>query len=136
MRWRRNPHFELPESLRTTELDCTLVRKVGESCAAVNASSGEEVEREFVVSNSGTEEWPSNVSLMLVNSEQPDQALSSPFPPLVPAVAIRVGEEGMLRLVFHAPNVPGTYRAEYRLGPTPSDTTFGDSLHVEVEVVG
>lgn len=90
-------------------------------------SPGEPLDKRWQVENNGTCNWDSGYSLRLVSG--PD--LGAPVEQgLFPA---RSGTRTLIRILFTAPQEPGTYRSEWQAFD-PAGNPFGDSFYLEVVV--
>jgi hypothetical protein len=90
-------------------------------------SPGDSLDKRWQVENSGTCNWDSGHSLRLVAG--PD--LGAPVEQgLFPA---RSGARTMIRLLFTAPQEPGTYRSAWQ-AYDPQGKPFGDSFFIEFVV--
>jgi hypothetical protein len=88
---------------------------------------GETLDKRWQVENSGTCNWDSGFSLRLVAG--PD--LGAPVEQgLFPA---RSGTGTRIRILFTAPQEPGTYRSEWQAFD-PAGNPFGDSFYIEIAV--
>lgn len=88
---------------------------------------GEQLDKRWRVVNNGTCNWDERYSLKLVSGlplgTSSEQAL---FP-------ARSGAQADIRLVFIAPDDPGTYRSAWQ-AYDPEDTPFGDQFYIEFVV--
>lgn len=88
---------------------------------------GSLLDKQWRVKNSGDCHWDERYRLRLVNGDAlgiaPEQAL-------YPA---RAGTEAILRLLFTAPLVAGTYYSEWQ-AYAPDRTPFGDPIFIEIVV--
>jgi hypothetical protein len=89
---------------------------------------GEVLDKRWRVSNSGTCNWDERYRLKLIAG--PD--LGAPAEQaLFPA---RRGAEATIRLLFVAPEQPGTQRSAWQ-ATSPEGETFGDPIYIEIEVL-
>jgi hypothetical protein len=87
------------------------------------------VEKAWLVTNSGTCDWGSEYRMKLTGGE----AFNSPT-----AVALypaRAGTQAILRIMFTAPLLPGTYEATWNAF-APDGTVFGDPFYLQILVTG
>ena len=91
------------------------------------ADPGEQLDKRWRVQNTGTCNWDETYGLVLVTGS--DMGAVSPQP-LYPA---RAGAEGVLRILFTAPEEPGIYRSAWQPA-APDGTFFGDSVFIEIVV--
>ena len=93
----------------------------------MQVSPGEQLDKRWRVQNSGTCNWDINYRLKLIAG--PD--LSAPIEQtLYPA---RSGTEATIRIIFIAPQEPGTYRSAWE-AYAPEGRVFGDPIFIEVVV--
>ena len=93
----------------------------------MQVSPGEQLDKRWRVSNSGTCNWDASYRLKLMAG--PD--LSAPVEQtLYPA---RSGTEAIIRIAFIAPQEPGTYRSAWE-AYDPEGRAFGDPIFIEVVV--
>jgi hypothetical protein len=92
-----------------------------------SAAAGETLDKRWLVENDGTCNWDDRYTLVLVTGAE----MGSVSPqPLYPALA---GSEAVIRIIFIAPDEPGTYRSAWQ-ALDPSGQPFGDSVFVEIVV--
>lgn len=88
---------------------------------------GSSVEKEWLVSNSGTCNWDSSYRLKWVGG---DSLGASTDQALYPA---RTGTQVTLRIVFTAPSAAGIYQSAWQAF-APDGSAFGDSVYIQIEV--
>jgi hypothetical protein len=88
---------------------------------------GESLDKRWQVVNSGECNWDKKYRLKLIAG--PEMGVPAEQA-LYPA---RSGTEATIRMVFTAPNEPGTYRSAFQAF-TPDGTAFGDAFFIEVVV--
>lgn len=88
---------------------------------------GSSVEKEWLVSNSGTCNWDSSYRLEWIGG---DTLGASTDQALYPA---RAGTQVTLRIVFTAPSAAGTYQSTWQAF-APDGSAFGDSVYIQIEV--
>ncbi len=89
---------------------------------------GEVIDKRWQVENSGTCNWDDTYHLQLIAGPDLD---APPEQALYPA---RSGTQAPIRILFTAPNDPGTYRSAWQ-AYDPQGGTFGDPFFIEVVVV-
>jgi hypothetical protein len=88
---------------------------------------GASIEKEWLVTNSGTCNWDAFYRLKLVSGE----SLGAPVEQaLFPA---RAGGQANLRIIFTAPLVTGTYQSAWQAF-SPDGTAFGDAVFMTINV--
>jgi hypothetical protein len=90
-------------------------------------SSGQPVDKQWLVSNSGTCNWDSNYRLKLINGPAMGAATEQA---LYPA---RAGVQATLRIIFTAPSDTGTYTSTWQ-AVGPSGEAFGDTIYIQIVV--
>jgi hypothetical protein len=92
-----------------------------------DVATGSSLDKRWQVKNSGSCNWDDGYSLRLVDGDglgiDPEQLL-------YPA---RAGSDLPLRLVFTAPQEPGTYRSAWQAF-SPEGDAFGDPVFIEIAV--
>ncbi len=89
---------------------------------------GERLDKRWAVENAGTCNWDAAYTLRLIAGP----ALEAPEEqPLYPA---RAGTQAVIRVLFTAPQEPGTYRSAWQAF-APSGEPFGDPIFIEIQVV-
>jgi hypothetical protein len=90
-------------------------------------TSGQTIDKQWLVTNSGTCNWDSRYHLKLINGD----AMGAPTEQaLYPA---RAGAQATLRIVFTAPSALGTYRSAWQAFG-PNDEAFGDPIYIQINV--
>jgi len=85
------------------------------------------LEKEWLVTNSGTCHWDSGYRLKLVGGE----AMGAPLElALHPA---RAGTQATVRISFTAPLLAGTYQSAWQAF-APDGTPFGDAIYMTINV--
>jgi hypothetical protein len=88
---------------------------------------GEKLDKRWEVENNGTCNWDQTYQLKLVaGSEMGVPAEQSLYP-------ARGGSKAVIRMVFTAPQDPGTYRSAWQAFD-PNGSPFGDPFYIEVIV--
>ncbi len=90
-------------------------------------SAGQSVDKQWLVTNSGTCNWDSTYQLRLVNGSSLGVADALP---LYPA---RAGAQATLEINFTAPSEPGTYRSAWQAF-SPEGQSFGDAVYIQIVV--
>ena len=90
-------------------------------------SAGETIDKRWQVQNSGSCNWDSRYTIILVTGSEMGSA--SPQA-LYPALA---GSEATVRILFTAPTDPGIYRSAWQ-AVGPDGSAFGDPFFIEVSV--
>jgi hypothetical protein len=88
---------------------------------------GAELDKRWRVVNSGTCNWGEGYTLVLTAGPELGAA---PSQALFPA---RGGAEAVIRLVFTAPEEPGTYRSAWQ-ARSPDGLPFGDTIFLDIVV--
>jgi len=90
-------------------------------------SSGQSVDKQWLVTNSGTCNWDSNYRLKLISGPALGAATEQA---LYPA---RAGAQATLRIIFTAPSDTGTYTSTWQaFGPIGE--AFGDTIYIQIVV--
>jgi len=89
---------------------------------------GERLDKRWRVLNAGACNWDERFTLRLIAG--PDLGASDPIP-LFPA---RSGSEAVVRVIFTAPNDPGSYRSAWQ-AHDPLGQPFGDPIYIDIVVV-
>ncbi len=90
-------------------------------------SPGQAIDKQWLVSNSGTCDWDARYRLRLVTGTNLDAAIEQA---LYPA---RAGTQATLRILFTAPSDVGTYNSAWQaLGP--EGNPFGDTIYMQIIV--
>ncbi len=90
-------------------------------------SPGQSVDKQWLVTNSGTCDWDSRYTLRLLSGPAMGAATEQP---LYPA---RAGDQATLRIIFTAPSDTGTYISTWQAFG-PSGDTFGDVIYIQIVV--
>lgn len=90
-------------------------------------SPGVSVDKQWLVTNSGACDWDSSYRLKLVSGDALGAVTEQA---LYPA---RAGAQITLRIIFTAPNEPGTYGSTWQAFG-PEAVAFGDTVYVEIVV--
>ncbi|UCH60252.1 MAG: hypothetical protein JSV61_01920 [Anaerolineales bacterium] len=88
---------------------------------------GAQIDKRWGIENSGTCNWDQGFSLKLVAGPEMGARVKQA---LYPA---RSGTRATIRIVFSAPQEPGTYRSAWQAF-SPNDQAFGDPIFIEVVV--
>jgi hypothetical protein len=88
---------------------------------------GDELDKRWLVENSGTCNWDRNYSLVLISG--PGMGALQ-HQALFPA---RSGSSAIIRIIFTAPDEPGVYRSAWQ-ARDPSGELFGDPFFIEIVV--
>ncbi len=91
------------------------------------ASAGQALDKQWLVSNSGTCDWDARYRLKRTAGPEMGAAGEQA---LYPA---RAGTQAVLRLLLTAPAEPGIYRSEWR-AIAPDGQAFGDPIYIEIIV--
>ncbi len=92
-----------------------------------NFAPGQPVDKQWLVSNSGTCNWDSRYRLKLVGGD----AMGAPaLQALYPA---RAGTQATIRILFTAPQQAGLYHSHWQ-ATNPDGVTFGDAFYVQIAV--
>lgn len=92
-----------------------------------NIAPGQPIDKQWLVSNSGTCNWDSRYRLKLVGG---DPMGVQPLQALYPA---RAGTQATLQIVFVAPQQAGLYQSRWQ-AVGPDGLPFGDPFYVQVAV--
>jgi hypothetical protein len=88
-------------------------------------TAGQTVDKQWLVANSGTCNWDVRYRLKLLSGDAlgavTEQAL---FP-------ARAGTQATLRILFTAPQSPGTYQSAWQ-AVAPDATPFGDAIYIQI----
>ncbi len=90
-------------------------------------SAGQSIDKQWLVSNSGSCDWDSTYQLRLINGSPMGVAGTLP---LYPA---RAGAQATLEITFTAPSDPGTYRSAWQAF-SPEGQAFGDAIYIQIIV--
>ncbi len=90
-------------------------------------SAGQTIDKQWLVTNSGTCNWDATYQLRLISG---DPLGSANVQPLYPA---RAGTQITLEIVFTAPADPGTYRSAWQAF-SPAGQPFGDAVYIQIIV--
>lgn len=119
-------------SMPTPTLECTNILAFASDLTIPDGTivqPGEELEKRWQVRNSGTCNWDETYRIVLTGGP----ALGAPVEQaLFPA---RSGTEAKVRMIFTAPEEPGTYRSAWQ-ALDPSGQPFGDLIFIEIVVEG
>ena len=88
---------------------------------------GQSVDKQWLVTNSGTCNWDSRYRLKLIDGPALGAATGQA---LYPA---RAGEQATLRILFTAPADTGTYTSTWQAFG-PSGEAFGDTIYIQIVV--
>lgn len=88
---------------------------------------GAPVDKQWLVTNSGTCNWDSRYHLKLISGDAMGAATEQA---LYPA---RAGAQATLRIVFTAPQEAGTYQSEWH-AVAPDGQIYGDQISIEIVV--
>ena len=92
-----------------------------------NLTPGESIDKEWLVTNSGSCNWDSRYRLKLISGD----ALGAPNEQaLFPA---RAGTQATLRIVFTAPPNSGTYQSAWQ-ALAPDGSAFGSEVYIQITV--
>jgi hypothetical protein len=92
-----------------------------------NVTPGETVDKQWLVSNSGSCNWDSRYRLKLISGD----SLGAPNEQaLYPA---RAGTQATLRIVFTAPQDTGTYQSAWQAF-APDGSSFGSEVYIQISV--
>jgi len=89
---------------------------------------GETIDKRWLVNNAGTCNWGASYRLRLIKSPE-----GLDMPQELALYPARGGTQAVIRLLFSAPNQPGTYRSAWQ-AYNPQGEPFGDTLFVEFAV--
>jgi len=90
---------------------------------------GSTIDKRWEVENSGTCNWSEGYTIQLI------QGLAMGSPETQALYPARSGTRAIIRIVFTAPDEPGTYRSAWQ-AHTPSGQPFGDPFYIEIVVTG
>ena len=85
------------------------------------------IDKQWLVTNSGTCNWDSRYRLKLING---DAMGTTSEEALYPA---RAGSQATLRILFTAPSTAGTYRSAWQAFG-PGGEAFGDAIYIQINV--
>ncbi|MFQ5616763.1 MAG: NBR1-Ig-like domain-containing protein, partial [Anaerolineales bacterium] len=89
--------------------------------------SGSELDKRWLVENSGTCNWGRGYTLRLINEPNMGApAIQSLFP-------ARAGTETTIRIIYTAPEESGIYRSAWQ-AYDPQEQPFGDPIFIEIVV--
>ncbi len=88
---------------------------------------GQSIDKQWLVTNSGTCNWDSRYRLKLING---DAMGTTSEQALYPA---RAGTQAMLRILFTTPSTAGTYRSAWQAFGS-SGEAFGDPIYIQINV--
>ena len=88
---------------------------------------GQSIDKQWLVTNSGTCNWDSRFRLKLINGPAMGAVSEQE---LYPA---RAGEQATLRILFTAPSDTGTYISTWQAFG-PSGEAFGDTIYIQIVV--
>ncbi|MBI3738028.1 MAG: hypothetical protein HY258_03160 [Chloroflexi bacterium] len=88
---------------------------------------GQSVDKQWLVTNSGTCNWTAGYRLKLVSGSNMGAAREQA---LYPA---RAGTQAVLQIIFTAPNDPGSYRSAWQAF-NPDGQAFGDTIYIQIIV--
>lgn len=92
-----------------------------------NFAPGQPIDKQWLVTNSGTCNWDARYRLKLVGG---DPMAASPLQALFPA---RAGTQATIRIVFTAPQQAGFYQSQWQ-AMNPDGVTFGDPFYIQIAV--
>lgn len=90
-------------------------------------TAGQSIDKQWLVTNSGTCNWDSQYRLKLISGNAMGAAIEQA---LYPA---RAGSQAVLRIMFTAPNDAGSYRSAWQAF-NPAGQAFGDPIYVQIVV--
>jgi len=90
-------------------------------------SPGSTMDKRWEVKNTGTCNWNEKYTLRFISG---DQMGAEPEQALYPALS---GSQAVIRIMFTAPNEPGTYRSAWQ-AYNPAGQPFGDPFYIEIIV--
>ncbi len=90
-------------------------------------SAGQSIDKEWLVSNSGSCNWDSTYRLKLISGSPLGVANELA---LYPA---RAGTQATLEIIFTAPSNPGIYRSAWQAF-SPEGLAFGDAIYIQIIV--
>lgn len=85
------------------------------------------IDKQWLVQNTGTCNWDSTYRLKWIGGDPLNAAQEQT---LYPA---RAGTQAVLRIVFLAPGIPGTYESSWQ-AISPDGNLFGDPIYIKVAV--
>ena len=88
---------------------------------------GQSIDKQWLVTNSGTCDWDSRYRLKLINGPAMGAATEQT---LYPA---RAGAQATLRIIFTAPSDTGTYISTWQAFG-PNGEAFGDTIYIQIVV--
>ena len=92
-----------------------------------SVSAGQSIDKQWLVTNSGTCDWDARYRLKLTDGDAMGVATELA---LYPA---RAGAQATLRILFTAPQSAGTYRSAWQ-AISPDGVAFGDTIFVQISV--
>jgi hypothetical protein len=92
-----------------------------------NYAPGQPIDKQWLVSNSGTCNWDSRYRLKLIGG---DAMAAAPLQALYPA---RAGTQATIRIVFTAPQQAGLYQSQWK-AMNPDGLVFGDAFYTQIAV--
>jgi len=87
---------------------------------------GQSIDKQWLVTNSGTCDWDSRYRLKLMDGP----AMGAAEQALYPA---RAGAQATIRILFTAPSDTGTYKSTWQAF-APSGDAFGDPIYIQIIV--
>ncbi len=92
-----------------------------------NFAPGQPIDKQWLVTNSGTCNWDYRYRLKFVGG---DAMAAAPLQALYPA---RAGTQATIRIVFTAPQQAGLYESQWQ-AMNPDGLTFGDAFYIQIAV--
>ncbi len=92
-----------------------------------NFAPGQPIDKQWLVTNSGTCNWDSRYRLKLIGGD------AMGVPSLLPLYPARAGSQATIRIVFSAPQQAGLYQSQWQ-AMNPDGATFGDAFFVQIAV--
>ncbi len=92
-----------------------------------NFIPGQQIDKQWLVSNSGTCNWDARYRLKLIGG---DALGAAPLLALFPA---RAGTQATIRILFTAPQQTGLYQSQWR-AMNPEGLDFGDAFYISIAV--
>ena len=92
-----------------------------------NFAPGQPIDKQWLVTNSGSCSWDSRYRLKLIGG---DAMGAAPLQALYPA---RPGTQATIRIVFTAPQQAGLYQSQWQ-AMDPQGGTFGDAFYIQIAV--
>ena len=92
-----------------------------------SVTPGERVDKQWLVTNTGTCNWDASYHLKLITGDPMDAATEQA---LYPA---RAGTQATLRLIFTAPQTAGNYASAWQAF-APDGTAFGQAVYMQINV--